>query len=246
MRGESPETRVEGLGSRVSGDGEAGESPPSDTPTAQTDDSGSVSRRAAVAALGLVPLAAAVDWKDAVDKFTRAPRAVSLDPRPETLDSGRALKFFTPHEYATVRVLADLVIPADERSGSATDAKVPEWMDVLLADASVTDQQAQVAMRGGLAWMDRECHRRWGKTFVACAPAERTALLDDIAWPKKARPEVSQGAAFFSAFRDLVASGFWSSEMGVKDLQYIGNTFVREWRGCPPEALAKLGVAYAD
>ena len=68
------------------------------------------------------------------------------------------------------------------------------------------------------------------------------AILDDIAWPRRARPETSQGVAFFNRFRDLVASGFWSSEMGIRDLQYIGNTAVPVWNGCPPEAVRKLGL----
>ena len=74
------------------------------------------------------------------------------------------------------------------------------------------------------------------------ADAHRRQTLDDIAWPKRARPEHSQGVAFFNRFRDLTASGFWSSAMGVKDIDYVGNTFVAEWKGCPPEVLAKLGL----
>ena len=73
-------------------------------------------------------------------------------------------------------------------------------------------------------------------------PPERTALLDVIAYPKQARSEMSQGVAFFNRFRDLVLSGFWSSQVGVEDLKYMGNTFVAEWKGCPPEATSKLGV----
>src|SRR2546425_1283708 len=80
---------------------------------------------------------------------------------------------------------------------------------------------------------------RWAPESV-----ERAAVLDDIAWPKKAKSEYSAGVAFFNSFRDLTASGFFSSRLGVQDLRYIGNTFVAEWKGCPPEALAKLGVSY--
>jgi hypothetical protein len=200
-----------------------------------------LTRRSAVAALGLVPLGAALDWADAVDKFTRVSRPEHRAPNTE-----HRLQFFTSHEFSTVRLLADYLIPADDRSGSASDAKVPEWIDAFMADDSVTSPPRRLAIRGGLAWMDRECHARHGKTFVQCTDAERRALLDDIAWPARAKPELSPGAAFFSTLRDLVASGFWSSEMGVKDLQYIGNTLVREWTGCPPAALAKLGVRYGD
>ncbi len=137
-------------------------------------------------------------------------------------------------------MLVDLIIPRDERSGSATDAGVPEFMDFILVEFS----DNRLPIRGGLAWLDAECRQRFDKPFVACAATERTAMLDDIAWPARARPEMSQGVAFFNRFRDLTSSGFWSSEMGVKDLRYQGNTFVQTWNGCPAPALTKLGVRY--
>ncbi len=149
-------------------------------------------------------------------------------------------KFFTATEFRLVRVLADIVIPKDERSGSATDAGVPEFMDFMMIDQPAR----QVAMRGGLAWLDVECQKRFDKTFLNCAEAERTAVLDDIAWPARAKPEFAHGVAFFSNFRDLTASGFWTTRMGIDDLQYMGNRSVARWNGCPPEALKKLGVSY--
>jgi hypothetical protein len=194
-------------------------------------------RREAVGLMGGAVLAV-LDWTPA-----EAGRALSLsrDARARHPVGGFAPAFFTAHEWETVRVLVDLIIPKDERSGSATDAGVPEFMDFLMADGS--DQQ-RTAMRGGLAWLDIECRRRFGKTLVECADDERAAVLDDVAWPAKAPPDLSHGVAFFNRFRDLTAAGFWSSRMGVEDLQYLGNTFVLEWTGCPPEALAKLGVRY--
>ena len=167
-------------------------------------------------------------------------RAAEFAAKARSGGRGYEPKFFTPHEWETVRVLVDLVIPRDGRSGSATDAGVPEFMDFVLTD----EPGRRTAMRGGLAWLDHECDDRYGKTFVACADDERAAVLDDIAWPKKAKSEYSAGVAFFNSFRDLTASGFFSSKPGVQDLRYIGNTFVAEWKGCPPEALAKLGVSY--
>ena len=149
-------------------------------------------------------------------------------------------KFFTAAEFRLVRVLADLVIPQDERSGSAGDAGVPEFMDFMMIDQPAR----QVAMRGGLAWLDVECQERFDKTFINCAEAERTAVLDDIAWPQRARPELAHGVAFFNSFRDLTASGFWTTRMGIDDLQYTGNRSVARWNGCPDEALKKLGVSY--
>lgn len=151
-------------------------------------------------------------------------------------------KYFSRREWPLVRMLADYVIPRDARSGSATDAKVPEFMDFLLADkdASVT---SKTSMRGGLAWIDNESRERFGKTFVAATDAQRRQILDDIAFPRRAKPEFSHGVAFFSRFRDMTASGFFSSAIGWKDVQYIGNVF-HHWDGCPAPALDKLGVSY--
>lgn len=145
---------------------------------------------------------------------------------------------FTPHEWETVNVLVDIIIPRDERSGSATDAGVPEFMDRIL----VLYPEDSLPIRGGLAWLDHECADRFGRPFTQCNANERNAVLDDIAWPNRAKPEFSQGVAFFNRFRDFTATGFFSSKMGVADLQYQGNTFVPQWTGCPPAALHKLGV----
>ena len=167
-------------------------------------------------------------------------RAAEFAAKARSGGRGYEPKFFTPHEWETTRVLVDLVIPRDGRSGSATDAGVPEFMDFVLTD----EPGRRTAMRGGLAWLDHECDDRYGKTFVACADAERAAVLDDIAWPKRARSALAPGVAFFQGFRDLTASGFWSSKMGVQDLRYMGNVVVPEWKGCPDEQLKKLGVKY--
>ena len=151
-----------------------------------------------------------------------------------------ATNFLTPHEHDTVTMLGDMIIPKDEHSGSASDAGVPEFMDYILVEYP----DGQTAIRGGLAWLDAECERRFGKVFVECGETQRKQVLDDIAWPKKARPEMSQGVAFFNRFRDFTASAFFSSKMGTEDLKYIGNTPLPAWDGCPPEALQKLGVSY--
>ena len=153
-----------------------------------------------------------------------------------------AAEFFTDHEYETVRILVDLIIPADDRSGSATDAGVPEFMDFMMTDRP----DLQRPMRGGLAWLDHHCRKRFENIFKDCDDTQRRAVLDEIAWPEAAASEVSQGVAFFNSFRDLTASGFWSSKMGVDDLQYTGNTFVPAWTGCPAEVLDRLGVSYDD
>jgi len=200
-----------------------------------------MNRREALALIALAPFAGVAGVENAAGAEP-APQPLPGAPESTRPKQEPELKFFTPHEFATVTVLADLVIPADERSGSASEAGVPEFMDFILSDEVGAGHR--MAIRGGLAWLDRESRRRFGKNFVDCAREQQTAILDDIAWPARARPEMRPGVAFFNRFRDLVASGFWTSEMGIRDLQYMGNTPIARWDGCPPEALRKLGVRY--
>lgn len=197
-----------------------------------------MNRRDALKLLGLAPLAASIGVAPAhLERVARKMEHLEATGAPSTP------AFFTPHEWSTVRLLVDYVIPRDERSGSATEAKVPEFMDFLLSDKDATLQQ-KTAMQGGLAWLDNECQHRFGKSFVGASDAQRRQVLDDIAWPAKARPEMHHGVLFFSHFRDLTASGFFSTQMGWQDVQYKGNVALPAWNGCPPEALAKLGVSY--
>jgi len=195
-----------------------------------------VKRRELIGLLAAAPLAG-LDWTP-VDVQRAAQAVATLRRRGQAFQA----QFFTAHEYQTVRILVDLIIPRDERSGSATEAGVPEFMDFIAHDQS----GLQTPLRGGLAWLDTECRERFGKDFADLDDAQRRSVLDDIAWPAKARPAMSQGVAFFNRFRDLTATGFWSSKMGVDDLGYIGNTAVAEWKGCPDEQLKKLGVSYGD
>ncbi len=148
--------------------------------------------------------------------------------------------FFTKAEWPMVRALSDLVIPRDARSGSATDAGVPEFMDFIMSDFKWN----QKWMRDGLVWLNGECTKRFRRGFVACTPDQQKLVLNDIAFPKKAPAALKPGVEFFTKFRDLTATGFWSSRIGYKDIGYMGNTIVPVWEGCPEPQLQKLGVSY--
>jgi gluconate 2-dehydrogenase gamma chain len=204
---------------------------------------GTVTRREVVGILSAVPLGLLLGCN--AETSHRVSRAARETVAARAAGAKFEPKFFTSPEYETVGVLTDLIIPRDGRSGSATEAGVPEFMDFMMADRDTTEE-TRTAMRGGLAWVDTECRRRFGARFVECSSKERSALLDRIAWPARAKPEMSHGVAFFNAFRDLTAFGFWSSEMGVKDLRYQGNTVVPAWTGCPETALRRIGVRYDD
>ncbi|MFP4091590.1 MAG: gluconate 2-dehydrogenase subunit 3 family protein [Cyclobacteriaceae bacterium] len=150
-------------------------------------------------------------------------------------------QFFTDHEMQTVRVLGDIIIPADDRSGSASDAGVPEFIEFMMKD----QPWHQTGMRGGLRWLDINANKRFGKDFISCAENERRGLLDEIAYPETAKDEMKQGVNFFNNFRDFVATGFFTSKMGMEDLQYMGNR-ANNWQGSPPEVLKRLDVSYDD
>jgi gluconate 2-dehydrogenase gamma chain len=158
----------------------------------------------------------------------------------ESVGAAYAPKVYTPHEWATVQLLVNYVIPKDATSGSAADAGVPEFMDTMLD----LEPGLRTANRGGLAWLDHECHQRFDQDFVDCADSQRRMVLDDIAYSQRARPEMALGVSWFNSFRDFTATGFFTSELGVKDLGYVGNTAIPEWTGCPRENYRRLGVNY--
>ncbi|HUQ45872.1 MAG TPA: gluconate 2-dehydrogenase subunit 3 family protein [Gemmatimonadaceae bacterium] len=201
-----------------------------------------VSRRDALKLFAAAPLVGALDWS--APSLERATRMVAR-LHEEGEQAAYKPKFFTAHEWRTVRVLADMIIPRDERSGSATDAKAPEFIDFMLMDKE-TSESSRVSMRGGLAWLDTEMRHRFTKDFLAASDVQRRAVLDDIAFPKTAKPEFRAGVAWFNRFRSNVGSAFFSSAMGWQDLRYIGNVFNPSWNGCPPEATRKLGVSYEE
>ena len=204
-----------------------------------------ISRRAALANMGAASMLGALELVPAqVERALGAMEAFELEAQgPSGQQAPYAPKFFTASEWRLVRMLADYVIPRDARSGSATEARVPEYVDFLMSDREASESST-VSMRGGLAWINAESRRRFGTAFTAASHLQRRAILDDIAWPAKASPAHSQGVAFFTRFRDLTASGFFSSQMGWKDLRYIGNVSNPGWDGCPQPALDKLGVSY--
>lgn len=148
-------------------------------------------------------------------------------------------QFFTEHEMKTVRILSDMIIPADDKSGSASDAEVPEFIAFMMKD----QPRHQVGMRGGLRWLDAQTNRQFEKVFAACSEQERKMVLDQIAYPQTAKPEMSQGVNFFNNFREFVATGFFTSKIGIEDLQYMGNR-ATIWEGSPQEVLDRLGVSY--
>jgi gluconate 2-dehydrogenase gamma chain len=155
--------------------------------------------------------------------------------------SVRAETFFTADEMATLSILCDIIIPRDEVSGSATDAKVPEFIRVIVNDMP----EHQTPMRGGLRWLDLQCLSRYGKAFTGCDRQQQIEIVDEIAWPKKTKPGMEQGVAFFNLARNLTASGFYTSPIGMKDIGYLGNV-PNQWNGVPADVLKQYKLAYSE
>jgi len=166
---------------------------------------------------------------DAVDP-SRLPNEIARDKKL------KETKFFTDHEIATITLLTDIIIPKDEKSGSASDAKVPEFIEFIVNDMP----EHQTPLRGGLRWLDVQCLNRYNTTFREASSQQQIDMVTMIAYPKKAKPEMAQGVAFFSRLRDLTATGFFTSEMGVKDIGYVGNSPTK-WVGVPADVLKAHG-----
>lgn len=149
--------------------------------------------------------------------------------------------FFDAHEIATITVLGDIIIPKDAVSGSASDAKVPEFIEFIVKDMP----EHQTPMRGGLRWLDLHAYKQFEKAFIDCDTKQQISIVDQIAYPEKAKPEVKQGVAFFNKMRDLVATGFYTAEIGVKDIGYMGNV-PNQWNGVPDEVLKQYKLAYTE
>ncbi len=149
--------------------------------------------------------------------------------------------FFTKEEFATITILADIIIPKDEKSGSASDAKVADFIEFIVKD----QPNHQVPMRGGLRWLDLQCLHQYQKTFKDATPAQQLEMIDKIAYPLKAAPEHSQGVSFFNLMRNLTMTGFFTSAIGIKDLEFKGNT-PNQWNGVPEEVLKAHGLAYTE
>lgn len=177
-------------------------------------------------------------------KETSALPAPTIDRTPDELAHDNQLmtdKFFDEHEMKTITVLCDIILPRDEVSGSASEAQVPEFIEFIAKDMP----HHQVPLRGGIKWIDLQCARRFNKPFIECTAQQQLEVVDDIAWPEKAKPEMQQGVAFFNRMRDLTACGFFTSKIGIKDLGYAGNT-PNQWDGVPQEVLDQYGVKYDE
>lgn len=193
----------------------------------------------------LVEACKQTDKKATVDKAANGDPFTKIARMEEEVEAYKKItdgaNFFTPHEMQTIAVLSDIIIPRDQVSGSATDAKVPDFIEFIVKDKP----ELQTPMRGGLLWMDIQSTKRFSKAFKDCSSQQQLQLVDDIAYPAKAKPGMNQGVAFFNLMRNLTATGFYTTEIGVKDIGYMGNSPTK-WDGVPADVLKQYGLSYSD
>ena len=208
-----------------------------------------MNRRDTLKAIGLTTLSTGllVGACKTDDKKTDAASTEKVDEQgkqPFEIERDKKLladKFFTDHEMATIKILADIIIPKDDHSGSASDAGVPEFIAFIVKDMP----DHQTPMRGGLKWLDLKCLNLYGHSFIECSKNQQLEMVTTIAYPAKATPEMQQGVTFFNRMRDLTATGFFTSKMGMKDIGYMGNT-PGPYNGPPAEVLHQYGFSEKD
>jgi gluconate 2-dehydrogenase gamma chain len=150
--------------------------------------------------------------------------------------------FFTAAEMAVITVLADIIIPRDDISVSATDVKVPEFIAFMANDKP---DEMQIPLRGGIRWLELESSKRFDKSFTNLSNAQQLQIVDDIAYPEKAKPDFVQGVTFFTLMRNLTVTGFYTTEAGFKDIGYMGNK-PNFWNGVPDDVLKHYNLAYTE
>ncbi len=204
-----------------------------------------MNRRDSLKALGIGTLSAGVllagcHPKTTEENGSEAAVTDTTGRQPFEVERDKALlkqTYFDKHEMATIAVLADLIIPRDSHSGSATDAKVPDFIEFIVKD----EPEHQLPMRGGLKWLDVHCLNSYNSAFIDCTAQQQKAVLDQVAYPALAKPEMQQGVAFFNKMRDLTAIGFFTTKMGIDDLGYKGNS-PGKWEGVPADVLKQYGL----
>jgi gluconate 2-dehydrogenase gamma chain len=190
----------------------------------------SISRRDVLRTLGMGAMAGSVLRVIPMQAAEYAHNMVQAEKA--SAGGGYTPKFFSQRQYRTLQALCEAIIPAEDGSGGAIEAGAPEFIDLLSSE----NPEYQLKLGGGLMWLDSACSDRYGKVYLECSPEQQKQVLDQIAYRRNALadPSLSQGIDFFSFLRMMTVDGFFTSEIGIKYLGYIGNKYMKSFAGCPP------------
>ena len=188
-------------------------------------------RRDILKSLGMTAVAGSVLRVIPLEAAEYAHRMVSAE-KAASKTGAYTPKFFSAHDYKTLQSLCQTIIPADDESGGAIEAGAPEFIDLITSE----NKKHQLTLGGGLMWLDSTCDDRYGKAYLDCTADQQKEILDQIAYRKNAAqdPSLGPGVEFFALLRKFTADGFFTSEIGIKYLGYIGNKYLMEFPGCPP------------
>ncbi|MCR9133190.1 MAG: gluconate 2-dehydrogenase subunit 3 family protein [bacterium] len=150
-----------------------------------------------------------------------------------------AENFFTDHQFETVAVLCDLILPATDTAGSASDAHVPAFIDFMVKDAPSWQDDFQI----GITWLDAYSKQKFGYDFVLLTHAQQMEIIEEIAYPDNATEVTKPGVDFYREIRNITLTGYYTTQMGWDDLGYVGNR-PNVWDGVPEEVLKKHGLEY--
>lgn len=154
----------------------------------------------------------------------------------------------TADELASLAALCDVILPADERSPSASELGAHDFIDEWVSAPYERNREDAVVVRGGLVWLDREAADRFGSDdgtgprFRDLATEQKHAICDDLCYLPKAAEGYEAGARFFDRVRTLTSTAFWTTNEGMQDLQYVGNVPLTRWEPPPPEVLHHIGL----
>jgi hypothetical protein len=147
-----------------------------------------------------------------------------------------------PGMRRSAAALCDVIIPADEKSPSASAVGVVDFIDEWISAPYEAQRADRRTVLEGLGWLETESKKRHGAFFYELTTARMTAICDDICYLPRAAPEFREAAKFFALYRDLTAGGFYTTPAGTKDIGYVGNVPLARFDGPPPEVLRRIGL----
>ena len=147
--------------------------------------------------------------------------------------------YFREHELVTIAVLCDIILPNNHPNGGALDAGLPDFVEFMVKDR----EQYKLPVRGGIAWLDSYSIENFGPDFINISESQRLSICNEISYPDNQAPELQAGISFFSLMRNLTLTGYYTTELGFRDLDYMGNT-PNVWDGVPETVLRRHGKSY--
>jgi gluconate 2-dehydrogenase gamma chain len=184
----------------------------------------SLSRRDALRRLGLALMAAGVLDRVSAEEVHQLAGGQTGPFTPKTL---------SPAEFKTLERLTDLIIPVENGAPGALAAGCAAWIDTIASE----NPQLTKIYKDGLAWLDRTIKGHGAASFVAATPEQQTALLDQIAYRRNQTTELAPGIEFFAWARRMTVDAFYTSPIGIKDIDYRGNSPMGSYPE-PTEAIA--------